>query len=69
MNQLMTGNTIALTGIYDNEEVEKKHVFLDRMQQVLEGCETSTFFMNFYISSWLSTKTYVKKIKKNIGHL
>lgn len=60
----MTGNTIALTGIYDNEEVDMKHVFFDRMHQVLEGCETSTSFMPFCISSWLSTKTYVKKIKK-----
>ena len=45
--QRMIGNTVALAGISQNAEVNKDAIFLDRMQNVLDECDTSIMFLRF----------------------
>ena len=45
--QRMIENTVALAGICQNAKVNKDAIFLDRMQNVLDECDTSTLFLQF----------------------
>ena len=42
----MIGKSVAVAGIIQNDEKNKDAIFLDRMQNLLDECETSIQFIH-----------------------
>lgn len=62
----MIGNTVALAGISQNTEVDKDAIFLDKMQNVLDECETSTLFLPFGNRLVTTVNNARRAVKKRI---
>lgn len=48
--QRMIGKSVAVAGIIQNDEKNKDAIFLDRMQNLLDECETSILFIHSEIT-------------------
>ena len=46
----MIGKSVAVAGIIQNDEKNKDAIFLDRMQNLLDECETSILFIHSAIT-------------------
>ena len=46
----MIGKSVAVAGISQNDEKNKDAIFLDRMQNLLDECETSILFIHSEIT-------------------
>lgn len=62
----MIGNTVALAGISQNAEVNKDAIFLEKMQNVLDECETSTLFLPFGNRLVTTVSNARRTVKKTI---
>ena len=62
----MIGNTVALAGISQNAEVNKDAIFLEKMQNVLDECETSTLFLPFGNRLVTTVNNARRAVKKTI---
>ena len=62
----MIGNTVALAGISQNAEVNKDAIFLEKMQNVLDECETSTLFLPFGNRPVTTGNNARREVKKTI---
>ena len=62
----MIGNTVALAGISQNVEVNKDAIFLEKMQNVLDECETSTLFLPFGNRLVTTVNNARRAVKKTI---
>ena len=62
----MIGNTVALAGISQYAEVNKDAIFLEKMQNVLDECETSTLFLPFGNRLVTTVNNARRAVKKTI---
>ena len=46
----MIGKSVAVAGISQNDEKNKDAIFLDRVQNLLDECETSILFIHSEIT-------------------